>query len=81
MKEIKELFALEDIRTKRLIGFGTSTNVLYFENKMKAKEMRAKLHKEEGMDEKTHWLDGKQVVPYRYVIRRGPDHYRGSTRS
>lgn len=92
---MKRLFVLEDSRIRRLVTnlrshphhdlestfrFGTKTNVMYFDNKMKAKSMRAQLHKDDGLIESDCWEDNKQVVPYRYVIKRGPDHYRGATR-
>ena len=57
----------------------------YFPDKGSAKKARAVLNLgKKGTQFETeadYWdTDGKQIKPYPYSIKRGPDHYRGASR-
>jgi hypothetical protein len=56
----------------------------YFPDKGSAKEARAILNLgKKGTQfetEASYWVDGKQIKPYPYSIKRGPDHYRGASK-
>jgi hypothetical protein len=69
------LFRLREMRTKKIVSAGGIE--LCFPNKVKAKEARARFNLKYGCKENDCFYDHKQVKPFLYEIRRGPDHNKG----
>lgn len=82
---MQKIYCLLDTVTGKLVTLEKDNHVMYFEHKVGdgltgAKEARTRFNANRFVIESECWADGVQVKPYRYEIRRGPDHWKGASR-